>query len=46
MLKFLNGFPDFKQLIAVLKIIVQDEKNRLENKGITVDESRAEIQAR
>jgi len=46
MSKFLHDLPNFKQLIAVLKISVMNEKNRLENKGLTVDESRAKVQSR
>jgi len=43
MSKFLHDLPDFKQLIAVLKVIALGEKGRLENKGLTADESRAQL---
>jgi hypothetical protein len=43
MSKFPQDLPDLKQLIAVLKVIALGEKDRLENKGLTVEESRAQL---
>ena len=45
MSKLLDNLPDFKQLIVVMKVIALGEKDRLENKGLTVDESRAQLRA-
>jgi PHD/YefM family antitoxin component YafN of YafNO toxin-antitoxin module len=38
-------FQEKQTLIAALKIIALGEKDRLENKGLTADESRAQLRA-
>jgi PHD/YefM family antitoxin component YafN of YafNO toxin-antitoxin module len=38
-------FQEKETLIAALKIIALGEKDRLENKGLTADESRAQLRA-
>jgi hypothetical protein len=38
-------FQEKEALIAALKIIALGEKDRLENKGLTADESRAQLRA-
>lgn len=45
MFKFLHDLPDFKQLSAVLKVIALGEKDRFENKELTVEDSRAQLRA-
>ena len=38
-------FQEKEALIAALKIIALGEKDRLENKGLTVEESRTQLRA-
>lgn len=38
-------FQEKEELIAALKIIALGEKDRLQNKGLTVDESREQLRA-
>ena len=41
----IKQFQEKEELIAALKIIALGEKDRLQSKGITVDESRAQLLA-
>lgn len=41
----IKQFQDKEALIAALKIIALGEKDRLQGKGLTVDESRAQLRA-
>ena len=41
----IQQFQEKEALIAVLKIVALGEKDRLENKGLTVEESRAQLRA-
>ncbi|MDB5989934.1 MAG: prevent-host-death family protein [Herbaspirillum sp.] len=41
----IKQFQEKEELIAALKIIALGEKDRLQGKGLTVDESRAQLRA-
>jgi hypothetical protein len=41
----IRQFQEKEELIAALKIIALGEKDRLQGKGLTVDESRAQLRA-
>ena len=45
MIESVQQFQEKEALIAALKIIALGEKDRLENKGFTADESRAQLLA-
>lgn len=41
----IKQFQEKEELLAALKIIALGEKDRLQNKGLTSDESRAQLRA-
>ena len=41
----IKQFQEKEELIAALKVIALGEKDRLQGKGLTVDESRAQLRA-